>query len=430
MSEISNKEELDKLISLAKKNGRNSTISESMVRDVIHSFSGYKNKTFDYQEYLLKNDVIIVSDGNEVEYIDETIDDSAKIKPFDTANIDILPKQLPIGSLNDRLRYDEIDLMPSFQRKEGLWSKEQKSQLIESLILRIPLPAFYFDGSNSDKWVVIDGLQRLSALKAFFVDESLSLVGLEFLHDLNGAFISDMPRAYVRRMIETNVTAFIINPGAPVNLKYNIFKRINTGGLRLELQEIRHALYQGYSTQYLKELADLSDFKEATGYSVANERMLDREFVLRFIAFYEQGLTEYHGSIDHFLNDAMEIINTKYDPKNNPQYAGIIKEKFVDALKLNMELFDRFAFRKMPDIERRRPINKSLFETWTVSLARLSVKERSMLLAKKDELLTRYIRMNKEDDDYIKSLNSAKILSVRHRFRKTQRLIKEILSSD
>ncbi len=150
------------------------------------------------------------------------------------------------------------------------------------------MPAFYFDGSDNSKWIVIDGLQRLTALKEFFVNKTLKLSGLEFLTDLNGAGVDDMPRSYIRRMNETQVITYIINPGAPVNLKYNIFKRINTGGLELEPQEIRLALYQGFATEYLKTLANEKIFKEATGYSVKTDRMLDREICFQTYAGFQQ----------------------------------------------------------------------------------------------------------------------------------------------
>ena len=421
--------ELDKLIYIAQKY-RDNLISESLFHDVIYSLNPTEEQKAAFKEYIQQKGVEFTSGENEVEDIDEQTDSSIKIKPYDTANIDILPRPLTIDMIIARLQNDEIDLLPDFQRRSGLWSSKQKCQLIESLILRIPLPAFYFDGSNNDRWIVIDGLQRLSALKEYFVDKTLSLSDLEFIHDLNGTTIGDMPRAYERRMLETQVTAYIINPGAPINLKYNIFKRINTGGLRLEPQEIRHALYQGFATRYIKELADISEFKEATGYSVTTDRMLDREFVLRFIAFYEQDLKMYNGSIDLFLNDAMEMINKKYDANINDNYAENIKDKFIEVLKINVELFDKFAFRRMPDKDKRRPISKALFETWTASLAKRSKDDHKTLVDRKDILIDKYIIMNKEDKDFIESLGSAKIISVKRRFEKIQGLISEVLNND
>lgn len=288
------------------------------------------------------------------------------------------------------------------------------------------MPAFYFDGSNNSKWVVIDGLQRLIALKEFFVDDEskLRLQGLEFLKELEGATIDDMPRAYVRRMKETQVITYIINPGAPINLKYNIFKRINTGGLELEPQEIRHALYQGFPARYLKELANLEEFKQATGYSVKTDRMLDREFVLRFLTFYGLGVLEYKGSIDLFLNAGMEMLNRKGFEKTD---AGRIKIRFVMVLNVSKEIFGKFAFRRMPDLCKRRPISKALFETWTCILAECTEEELDSLVERKKNLIEKYRVMCLEDGEFIDSIGSGKVSSVKRRFEKIYNLVKEIV---
>ena len=378
------KKDLDKLINIAQ-NYREGTISNSLLIDVLSSQQNFKENIELCRKYLEENNISVVEE-EEVEEMTDEINYTELIKPYDTTQIDISPKPLSLDMIISRLENEEIDLMPDFQRKAGLWSPEKKSQLIESLLLRIPLPAFYFDGSNNSKWVVIDGLQRLTALKEFFVDDEskLRLQGLEFLKELEGVTIDDMPRAYVRRMKETQVITYIINPGAPINLKYNIFKRINTGGLELEPQEIRHALYQGFPARYLKELANLEEFKQATGYSVKTDRMLDREFVLRFLTFYGLGVLEYKGSIDLFLNAGMEMLNRKGFEKTD---AGRIKIRFVMVLNVSKEIFGKFAFRRMPDLCKRRPISKALFETWTCILAECTEEELDSLVERKKNLI-------------------------------------------
>lgn len=414
--------ELDKLINIAN-SYREGTISDSLFMDVVGSLSNKSQDISLYKEYLGEKGITITGE-DEVEDIGDEVDGSELIKPYDTSQIDISPKPLSLDMIIARLENDEIDLMPDFQRKSGLWTEKQKSQLIESLILRIPLPAFYFDGSKNDKWVVIDGLQRLTTIKDFFVDKKLALSGLEFLKDLDGTTIDDMPRSYVRRMKETQVITYIINPGAPINLKYNIFKRINTGGLELAPQEIRHALYQGMATEYLKELAGYDEFKIATGYSVKTDRMLDREFVLRFISFYELGVNEYKGSIDLFLNSGMDYINKHY----NNVYAEYIRNIFRMVLNISITIFDKYAFRRMPDQEKRRPISKALFETWTCVLAHYPKEDLEILVSRKSNLVNKYVMMCKDDKEFIESIGSGKVYSVKKRFEKIENLVKEIIN--
>lgn len=412
-------DELNKIIKIANDNN-GGEISESFIRDTIHDVNTDQDLFYNVIDYLSTHGVSLEITG--VEEINESPEEN--IKPYDPSTIDITPKTLSLDRIIDRLENNEIDLMPDFQRKAGLWTNEQKSQLIESLILRIPLPAFYFDGSENDNWIVIDGLQRLTTIKEFFVDATLKLSGLEFLKDLDGCTVTDMPRVYIRRMKETSIINYIINPGAPINLKYNIFKRINTGGLKLEPQEIRHALFQGFATKYLKELSDMPLFKKATGYSIRTERMLDREFVLRFIAFYEMGVEKYDGSIDDYLNKAMEILNKKY-PKDEG-YVENITRKFTLALDTTYETFGRFSFRRMPDLYKRRTISKALFEAWTSILAHHDVDELQKFVAHKKQIIQEYMEMF-QDDEFNGCITSGKASSVRKMFDKIGQLVESYI---
>src|SRR3989339_427811 len=98
-------------------------------------------------------------------------------RPFNPNKIKVRSQPITVDAMVERIRHGEIDLSTKFQRKEGLWDDEKQSRLIESILIRFPLPVFYFDGSNNDKWLVIDGLQRLTAFKRFMVTKELRLTG-------------------------------------------------------------------------------------------------------------------------------------------------------------------------------------------------------------------------------------------------------------
>jgi len=403
---------------------RDNTVMESVVQETLKDAT--PDEANQARDYLLDNGVTIVPDDTEIEFIDETPDDGDKIQPYDPSKIDIIQQTQSLTNLIERLQYDEIDLMPDFQRKAGLWDAGKQSRLIESIMLRIPLPAFYFDGTTWDRWVIIDGLQRLTALKAFFVDKTLKLTGLEYLVQFNGMGHDDVPGSRIRRMRETQVSCYIINPGAPDNLKYNIFKRVNTGGLELEPQEIRHALFQGFATKYLKELAQLPSFLSATCESIPTDRMMDREFVLRFLSFYELDIVSYTGVIDDFLVSGMKHINKAYGA--NPAYAEEVKNLFDSVLKTSSAIFGNFAFRRIPNRNRRRPINKALFTIWTVLLAKCTPEERASLEERRELLMELYIPMFAKEADFYKSLGSGKPSSVRKQFQQIESLIRRVLS--
>jgi len=155
------------------------------------------------------------------------------------------------------------------------------------------------------------------------------------------------------------VTGFGASAQTPGNVKYDIFKRINTGGLVLEQQEIRNALYQGQAAKFLLELSNCEVFKEATDYSIKSDRMLDREFCLRYVAFTRLDLEICSNNIDEFLNIGMEYLS-----KVSQSELESIKIDFVKTMDRCRDIFGKYAFRKLNSEGRRGPVNKSLFETW------------------------------------------------------------------
>ena len=201
-------------------------------------------------------------------------------RPFDPARIKIHTVQAVVGQLMTRIEHDEIDLAPDFQRLSGIWNPERKSRLIESLLLRIPIPVFYVAADEDEKWAVVDGVQRLSTIRDY-VTGKFPLTRLEYRGELDGLRYDDLPRAMQRRISETQFVVNVIEPGTPPEVMFNIFRRINTGGIPLNGQEIRHALNPGPVREYLKTLARSTEFVYATNSSIKPNRMTDRECVLR-----------------------------------------------------------------------------------------------------------------------------------------------------
>lgn len=349
-------------------------------------------------------------------------------KPFNPKEINIKSKTMSLDNIIKRIRESEIDMAPDFQRKGDLWTPDKQSRLIESMLIKLPLPAFYFDGTEDEKWLVVDGLQRLTAIKNFVVDESLRLQGLEFLENINGRIFSELPRNYRRMIEETEIVAYIINPGTPADVKFNIFKRINTGGLVLEPQEIRHALNQGIPSKFVANLAKLESFKEATQNVIAPDRMLDREFVTRFLAFYLNGPKEYKPDLDTFMTLSMGQLNTKtQDELNN------IMTAFDRAMKLSKIIFDKWAFRKVYSItERRKPINKALFEVWSVELANLTIEEQNRVVSRRENIFQEFIKLINDDDIFVAAITSATgdRGRVNYRYNRIHEILYKCISDD
>ena len=280
------------------------------------------------------------------------------------------------------------------------------------------------DATNEDKWLVVDGLQRLTALKQF-VKNDLRLSELEYLKDIEGKTYSQIGRKYQRRIEETQVTVYQIEKGTPPEVKFNIFKRINTGGMRLVNQEIRHALNPGKAIKLLANLANSEEFRQATKLSPKRKsRMDDREFVMGFLAFALTSYTDYQdGRRDAFLNEAMGKINKVDDAE-----IASLDNKFRKAMTDVMDIFGNNAFRKIyKNKKRKQPVNKAMFEGWSVSLSNLSNKELKLLKERKQFLLEKFSDRLERDKLFEHSLSQA-AKDIKYRFETINKLIQEVLS--
>lgn len=389
----------------------------------------------------------------EEEEVTEILDD-----PFNPEEISIASKLVPMETCIRRIEQGTIFLNPDFQRNE-VWTEEKKSQLIESLMLRIPLPMFYVSADEKNNYTVVDGLQRLSTIRKYVIGddylekkegakkgEGFRLKRLEFWKNFEGKTFNELPPNIQNNILEAEFTFTIINPGTPEEVRRNIFKRLNTGGEPLSSQEIRNALYIGKSTILLNELAVYEEFKAAAPMSYKKEnRMEDKELILRFLSFLIRPYTTYKktNSVDTHLSDTMIIINSFPDletkdlkkiikkAKDRIQLKDIInrdievlKERFKVAMVRSKALFGRHAFRKSYGDNRRSPINKSLFETWGVLLSALSPDKFKTLQSNRYDFIEDYIPILENwDFQNAISRDSMSTTSVKFRFETIQKLI-------
>jgi len=333
-------------------------------------------------ELINKNEDLIIdpedtSSGNE-----------AITHPFNPNEIEIETPPFSVGYLIDRIEHDEINMNTEFQREGNLWTDEKQSRLIESILLGLPLPAFYFDTSNK-KWDIIDGLQRCCSIENFCVKKTLRLSGLEFLKEKNGESYlegkgyDDLDRKLQRSIYTRPITVNLIKK-AHRDVRFILFKRLNTGGLELKDPEIRNAVYQGVPADIIKKFAKLDEFKKATGSRIPTKRMEDRDFVSRFISFYLKDYTEYTPGLDSFINSTMELLENVDKEK--------LELKFKSALLLSIDVFGKHAFRKRKDFSSSlRPLNKAYFEVVTVLFSRLSDDEIDKVILNKDLLVENLI---------------------------------------
>lgn len=301
--------------------------------------------------------------------------------PFSPSDIKISNPPMNMGDLIDMLSYGWINLQTEYQREMNLWSPVQQSRLIESVLLGLRLPAFYFEVVDKHKWNIIDGLQRCCSIKNFCVDGTLTLDGLEFLETFNNKSFEDLRFDTKRDLRMLPITVNLLEKGVPDQVKYILFKRLNTGGIELTDQEIRNAVFSGPVIDLVRNMAQEPLFTLATDYRVPTKRHVDMDFVSRFIAFYWLGYEKYEPDLDSYINKSMADIRDN----GTEERIDKMREDFRHAMQLAYDIFGNRAFRKQQNRdEYRRPLNKAYFEVIASRFALLDEERHNKLLDHKE----------------------------------------------
>ncbi|MFS8065730.1 MAG: DUF262 domain-containing protein [Byssovorax sp.] len=307
---------------------------------------------------------------------------------------------------------------PDFQR-EFVWGEERQSRLIESVLMRIPLPVFYLAENPDGKLVVVDGLQRLTTFERFLEDKlSLRLENPELK---NKTFSSLIPKLQ-NRIEDTQITLYIIDAKVPDRARLDIFERVN-GGMALSRQQMRNALYQGKATAYLRDLAKDPIFVKATGKSLPSNMMRDREAINRFCAFYSIGWADYRDDMDQFLGDALTRMNQMTDAEIEE-----LRAAFLRSMRNNIVVFGKHAFRKHESgQENRKLLNMSLFDVFSTGLARY---DETVVASHETQLREGFFGLMQQSE-FLKDITYGTNgrMRVLGRFQATQKLLVEVLGA-
>ncbi len=386
-------------------------------------------------------------DSNDATGVEEEDSDGGGPSPYDPAKIRVDPKTFSLRQIIDMIDDGDLNLAPDFQRKK-VWRAREKSRLIESVLLRIPLPAFYFSADTDGRLRVVDGLQRLSTIHDFVKGGpdgkgGFALENLEYLRDgVAAKRYFQLDATWTRRIHQTQIFVNVIDPQTPTQVKFDIFKRLNTGGTPLNGQEIRHCMSGARSRDFLKACtggfeidsptgrtamafsvyqdrggglpaavyqkatAAASEFHAATNSAMRDHvRMADREIVLRFVAFRLLGddLESGYGpktAMDDFLTDATD----KLDGGVKDSQLTSVAADLGCAMRNANAIFGLHAFRKWPtDSEDVNPINRALFESWAVALADYDL---DVLVARKSKIVSAARKAMTADTTYLDAITA------------------------
>lgn len=309
-----------------------------------------------------------------------------------------------------RIKADKYILHPDFQR-DFVWPEDKQSRLIESALMRIPLPVFYLAEQSDGKVMVVDGLQRLMTFYRF-LENQFALKGLVGTgEELNGKRFFELVPKYQTRIEDTNLILYLIDSKVPEQARLDIFERVNSG-VPLSRQQMRNCLYVGKATRWLKKQAENEWFLKATARSLNPKPMRDRELINRFCGFFLLGVDPYKGDMDDFLAKTLQHMNKMEDDELDE-----LARKFQLSMKNNYMVFGRQSFRKHTEPEQKRTVvNAALFDVFSVIMADYDedyVSRRSGTLGAKFYELMR-------DEDFLRAIT----LSTNSRNRVTQRFEK------
>lgn len=348
---------------------------------------------------------------------DEDLSESpSPSQPWNPEKIRISTKNFSLREVVEQIEAQDIDLAPDFQR-EFVWKRRQRTRLIESILLGIPLPAFYFNQEDDGSYQVVDGVQRLSSIYHFMTDKHvLDVADLEYLQHLHDHKYSDLEQLLVRRFRSSQIVVHIIEPQTPDEIKYDIFGRVNTLGSPLSPQEIRHAMSKKRSRDFLHTLATLPSFDDATDFNFWRKdtgsplgrvpdtgRMMNRELALRFCAFSEFSVEEYKQfpSLDSYLVNYTRRLDGRCGPGKEilDTHLQLLELYFDQAMCNARSLMGNWAFRKC-NTARRGPINRALFESQAIALAPYTLEHVTL----NQERIKRSLAKLFDNPEYVKAV--------------------------
>lgn len=368
--------------------------------------------------------------------------DENSIYPDATVNIAAEPASV----FQLKRKHDNIPpliiLDPDYQR-QTVWNPKQKSELIESILMGIPLPLIYVKEDDKGVYIIVDGRQRLTTLFQF-INHEFPLKNLKVLHELNDAYFSKttksgteydkfLTQAQQSKIEDCPLTLHVIKPPTQDRVTFDLFDRVNRGGTRLNNQEMRNAIYQGAATELLKSLVAFESFKKATENTIKPVRMKDKYLVLRLIGFYlwrkkqllsikekKLLLVEYRSDLEDFLGNTMLFLNDHAGSSFCEQFPSL----FNKTMEMCGTVLGQGCFRLPKESGgQRRPISMALFE----SISYLIIELIDMPQEKHDSIKREYAKLL-SDQEFIGSttyiVDSNK--SVNKRFDIVERIIEEI----
>ncbi|RHL29879.1 DUF262 domain-containing protein [Agathobacter rectalis] len=320
--------------------------------------------------------------------------------PYDVNDIQVAQKMITVFQVEYWISNNLLDLQPEYQRNL-VWDAQRKSLLIESLLLRIPIPAFYLDEKKDGKKSVIDGLQRLSTIHDFLNDK-FRLKKLQYLSSCEDRTFSELDNKYKNYILDTTLSINVLGEQCPKMVKFDVFRRVNTGGLPLNSQEIRNIMAEPNVRTLLKKMSSNEYFIKATLGGINDVRMGAQELCLRYIAINSSYDWENHSMKMYYgLTKSMDYAIERLNSLSEKELAYVL-EKFKNIMFQAHTILGDYSFCKLG----QKRINTALFTSWAVVLSNINYSD-SEILNVANNVRELYIKEMDEEGELYKVITSS-----------------------
>lgn len=344
---------------------------------------------------------------NDYEENDNQNDDLSSVNFLEKKQRELLTSTIDynLDSLTNLISKRVIDLAPKYQRRFR-WDEVRKSKLIESFLMNVPVPPIFLNEDDFGKYSVIDGKQRLSAISEF-ISGKLTLKGLEVFKDLNGLNLYDLPIEFQNSVkIRTTIRAIIILRQSDKDIKHEVFQRLNTGGVKLNAQEIRNSAFPGKFNDKILELSDSKDFQKVLGIKAKTksrlyQEMKDAELILRFFAL-KDSWKNYSGNLKGVLDKHLD--NNKDLKESEVEQ---LEKEFLDTVDTVKQVFGATgAFRRWIGQSKKwkQQISAPLFD---MQMFGFYGKNKKIIIENKNEILADFKDLFDNDTKFIESIESS-----------------------
>ena len=346
-----------------------------------------------------------------------------------TFSASVAGKDWTVETLVSQMRKGRIDLSPSFQRRNA-WLGNRKSKLIESIMLGFPIPQIVLAEKLDEPghFFVLDGKQRLLALRQFFLDpedprdrgfEPLRLSSLEVIPEVNRKDFRGLEAArpdLFAAVENHSIRTVVLGQWNSERLLLSLFLRLNTGSVPLSPQELRQALIPGEFMSWLDSASgDLLSLRDLLGNVHADRRMVDAELTLRHLAFTTSPL-KYKGNLRQFLDDTSRVYNTGWNDLRPTATEAL--SQLDEALQAGVRILGHHKIcRKWSRTKFERALNRAVFDVQVYSLCQPRV--RFAMEGRGEELLVAFQNACDNNESFSRSITTttktAEAFITRHR---------------